>query len=794
MGHDISAFKRPFFHQVKDCEELERKLNYFAELLGKAKLDKHSAEKLTERNIANSLESFDQNFTSFEKELREISANLEQLQAQKLKAEELGYVLDKVSGIIIRQGIGVEDTSQRSASSIVDNDSKSTLSKIVGVIRTDKIPTFNLLIYRATRGNVIPRYADIAEPVFDLRENKTVQKTVFVVFIGANFAKEKIKKICESLGASMHEYPDNAINDARDNVATTMRQLQNTICATEERRSEVLYEIAEQIQDWKKWLAKEKSIFHTMNMFKFEKSRAQVEGWLASKHYTAAENILADADTAANSPTPSLMEELQTEETPPTYFETNDLTRCYQDIVNAYGIPRYKEVNPAPVSIITFPFLFAVMFGDYGHGSILLLFSIFLLAFQKQIAHVAERSEMVGMIFSGRWVLFLMSLFSIYTGLLYNDFFGLQFNIFGTAYDFKEHELVGEKVRGTYVFGVDVAWFGTLNKLMMYNSIKMKMAIVFGVCQMMVGIFFSFLNHIQFRRFEDIFFEFIPEVLLLGCTFGYMSFMIIFKWCVNWEANGREAPGLLPTMTDFFLHPYGLQQPALFNGQLIVQLTLLALAAISIPVLLLPKPFYELIHYKLHHKKSEGISYGQLEEQQSHENEKHSLTEEVNIDEKPEEKKVDDHSHGEKDKFNFSEIFIKQLIHTIEFALGTVSNTASYLRLWALSLAHSQLSEVFWDMTIKLILTLDITSVPALKSAIVYSGLGFVIVFAIWLALTIGVLVSMESLSAFLHALRLHWVEFQNKFYQGDGHLFNPFSIASVYKQLEKTDMDQEGK
>merc|ERR1740139_2136072 len=127
----------------------------------------------------------------------------------------------------------------------------------------------------------------------------------------------------------------------------------------------------------------------------------------------------------------------------------------------------------------------------------------------------------------------------------------------------------------------------------------------------------------------------------------------------------------------------------------------------------------------------------------------------------------DEEEEGE----GFGEIFIHQAIETIELVLGMVSNTASYLRLWALSLAHNQLATVFWE--------------KAFLAGLNANWFATYVMYGFFAGTTFGVLLMMDVLECFLHALRLHWVEFQNKFFAADGIRFAPYSFKQILSDHE---------
>ncbi|KAH6836545.1 vacuolar proton ATPase A1 [Perilla frutescens var. hirtella] len=768
LNDDKSPFQRTFVNQVKRCAEMSRKLRFLKDQIHKAGLVL-SPLPASETDIE--LEELEARLAEHEHELIEMNHNSEKLQQTYNELLEFKMVLQKAGDFLMPDGNhsaaqeteldenvhtnnGYADTASLMEQEMQPGISNQSGVKFVsGVICKSKALRFERMLFRTTRGNMLFNQAPADDPIVDPASNEMVENTIFIVFFSGEQARKKILKICEAFGANCYPVAEDAIKRmqiTRD-VLSRLSELETTLEAGLRHRDAALRSIGFQLTKWMNMVRREKAIYDTLNMLNFDVTKKCLvgEGWCPIFAKTMIQDALQRATFDCNSQVGIIFHVMDSIELPPTFFRTNHFTNAYQEIVDAYGVAKYQEANPAVYTIITFPFLFAVMFGDWGHGICLLLGALVLIAREKRLGS-QKLGSFMEMLFGGRYILLLMSLFSIYCGVIYNEFFSVPFHIFGSsAYKCRDttcsdaHSVGLVKVGDAYPFGVDPSWRGSRSELPFLNSLKMKMSILFGVSQMNLGILMSYFNARFFSNSLDIKYQFVPQMIFLNSLFGYLSLLIIIKWCTGSQAD------LYHVMIYMFLSPFeDLGENKLFWGQGVLQVILLIVAVIAVPWMLFPKPF---ILKRLHTERFQGRTYGMLG------------TSDMYHDEEPDSAR---HPHGEED-FNFSEVFVHQMIHSIEFVLGAVSNTASYLRLWALSLAHSELSTVFYE-----------------KVLLLAWGYNNIIIRLVGLAVfafaTAFILLMMESLSAFLHALRLHWVEFQNKFYSGDGYKFMPFSFAAL--------------
>ncbi|KAL5581175.1 hypothetical protein UlMin_013617 [Ulmus minor] len=768
LNADKSPFQRTFVNQVKRCAEMSRKLRFFKDQISKAGL-LSSARPAMQPDIE--LEELEIQLADHEHELNEMNSNSENLRQSYNELLEFKMVLQEASGFLVSHDNHTVSEERELDENVYSNNSyvetaslleqdmmrpgrpdQSGLRFVSGIICKSKVLRFERMLFRATRGNMLFNQALADEQIMDPLSTEMVEKVVFVVFFSGEQARTKILKICEAFGANCYPVPEDVTKQRQitREVSLRLADLETTLDAGIRHRNKALTSLSFHLAKWMNMVRREKAVYDTLNMLNFDVTKKCLlgEGWCPIFAKTKVQEALQRATFDSSSQVGIIFHVMDAIESPPTYFRANHFTSPFQEIVDAYGVARYQEANPAVYTVITFPFLFAVMFGDWGHGICLLLGALVLIARESKLSS-QKLGSFMEMLFGGRYVLLLMSLFSIYCGLIYNEFFSVPFHIFGgSAYKCRDatcsdaHSVGLVKFRDPYPFGVDPSWRGSRSELPFLNSLKMKMSILLGVAQMNLGIIISYFNARFFASSIDIRYQFVPQIIFLNSLFGYLSLLIIIKWCTGSQAD------LYHVMIYMFLSPTdALGENQLFWGQRPLQIILLVLALIAVPWMLFPKPF---ILKKLHTERFQGRSYGILN------------TSEMDLEVEPDSARSQYH-----EEFNFSEVFVHQMIHSIEFVLGAVSNTASYLRLWALSLAHSELSTVFYEKVLLLAWGYDNFAVKLIGLAVFAFATAFI-------------LLMMETLSAFLHALRLHWVEFQNKFYHGDGYKFKPFSFASL--------------
>ena len=150
---------------------------------------------------------------------------------------------------------------------------------------------------------------------------------------------------------------------------------------------------------------------------------------------------------------------------------------------------------------------------------------------------------------------------AFYCGFIYNEFFAITTDMFGSCYEMNKFESVefqsakqlanGTVVSSTtktgtwrrlgnkcvYPFGQDPVWSVAENKLAFVNSIKMKMSVIFGVLHMTFGVLCKGTNTIYFRKLMDFWTEVVSGIIILWGLFGWMDALIIAKFFRTYDID-----------------------------------------------------------------------------------------------------------------------------------------------------------------------------------------------------------------------------------------------------------------
>jgi len=758
--------RRPYRKHIQRIDEMERIIRFLIQEISslegcqliKNKVDEflQTDDTYTLEAVEGELQSLYQNFLRF----KDNNVNLTNERNQAVEeAEVVAVAREMLTGSRPSPDYVTEEESFESSAKkpLLGGEEVAVgtgrLGYLAGVVPKTDEARFARALWRAARGNTFTQFTPISQSVKDPKTGQDVQKSVFVVYFqGAGGPmQQKVLKVCSAFGVNMYNWPASA-ELAKTRHAHLLSVVKEKDTALEGYQFFMKTEAKDllappsqnpqansKLEEWRLFCIKEKSIFNILNLCSGEIA-LRVNVWYPAAEEAGIKALLQKLN-AGSSQGAFLTPDKNVKSAPPTYIRVNDYTEVWQDVIDTYGIPKYQEANPALLTVVTFPFIFGMMYGDVGHGILLFLAGIWL-CMNAETFRFTQPS-----LFTARYMVVSLGFFAIFAGFMYNDFFSVGLQIFDSRYKdagggnfVPTFDVKNEGGPGPYPFGLDWAWHGASNELLYVNSLKMKLSVLFGVLQMTVGLILRWSNAFYEKNMTDFLCECIPMMIFMLCFFGWMDCMILYKWVHPID----NPPSIINSLICMAMGQE--DKFPLWPGSVELAQTLMGYTMLAVPIMLLPKPFVLLYQHNSKQENSENL---------------------VTIDE---ETGPSSNHHGHGEDFEFGEIFIHQIIETIEFVLGTVSHTASYLRIWALSLAHQQLSLVFFQKTLTMGLTM---SFPM-------NGIMIYLMFAAWFAITLAVLLGMDVLECFLHTLRLHWVEFQSKFYKAEGLKFAPYSIKKL--------------
>ncbi|KAL1506255.1 hypothetical protein ABEB36_005650 [Hypothenemus hampei] len=568
LNEDMNLYQREYANEVKRINEMERQLRYIEGEIKKGDIRIQDISTLPKAPNPKEIVNFEAHLEKTERDIREISEG-----GLTLKKEYYDRILQKNVLMKAQMFFNQHDEAIQHDYCPEELTKSSPLGFIGGVVDKVKQQGFERILWRIGHGNIFIRCTDIEESIIDPANNSETRKAAFIAFFQGENLANKIKRVCDAYKVTMVDVPVEKPNrDAEiKRLSLQLQDIKTVLQKTEEHRQRLLEAVAKEIQNWSIMVCKMKAIYYTLNLFSHDVSRKLLiaEGWVPKGDLPHIDRALSQGSTACGSSVASFYNTMVIKQTPPTFNRTNRFTQGFQNLIEVYACSSYRELNPTLYTIITFPFLFAIMFGDLGHGLIMALFGLWMVLSEKKIIAQKEKNEIFSLFFGGRYIILLMGIFSMYTGFIYNDLFSKSMNIFGTQWRINVSDIEGtinyntnesneaayvtlkplNSYKGSsYFAGIDPVWQTAENKIIFLNNFKMKLSLIFGVVHMIFGICLSTINFRYLKKSSHIFLDFVPKILFFGFLFVYLVTMIFIKW-INYTAMNDDKIGTIKTAT-----------------------------------------------------------------------------------------------------------------------------------------------------------------------------------------------------------------------------------------------------
>ncbi|MFX1474173.1 MAG: V-type ATP synthase subunit I [Promethearchaeota archaeon] len=483
----------------------------------------------------------------------------------------------------------------------------------------------------------------------------------------------------------------------------------------------------DQLLAWEELLQREHRFEETKTLFGKTKRTYVLAGWVPAKEAKAFAEAIAKHGKGRVSldiedyhePHHGHGEEAEPIDRPPTKLTNTRFFRSAENLTKAFGIPSHRELDPSFFMAIGFPIIFGLMFGDIGHGLLLLFFScIGLLMKKKEV----DLGELGNYFIKGSGLLAVCAISATFFGVLYGEFFGL--GVFNEVwYVALRDSPFGMIMRGFLInlfrlfdfdagfsyytqpapsgvhhgFGLDhhghtqgAIWFSAFDTPQ-ETWILFVLSIIIGVIHLAIAIFLDLVNKIRRREWKHAIFG---PVVWLWFFFGLA--ILLFNKGINFM--------------DWFSWDCKVQ-PNLFGSAILDALILLI-----IPLLV--------------------MMFGGM----------------------------------------IASGFMEGFMEGLEHLIASISNTISYARILALNMAHAGFAKTFLFIG-----GVTDTLIEAVRHGMFYTQEISLMMFIVMaLVGTIFVLI-MEGLLSFIHTLRLHWVEAYLKFYAGTGYEYKPLTLPSKW-------------